>query len=275
MTQLDVVQKAAEMGFEGIEYTDLTPAPNATLREQLCEAKKIRCAAEQAGIEVVAYTIGANMFCGSHEADRLEVERLCRQLDVAAEMGAKIMRHDVCRSERIGDRIVGFSQMLEVIAENTRRVTEYAKSLGIRTCSENHGYVAQDSDRIEALWNIVAHENYGLLIDIGNFACVDESSVSAVSRLAPYAIHVHAKDFRIYPYGVKLPEEVRSFPSRGCNQLEACVIGEGHIPVEQCLSILKRAGYDSYLTVEYEGSEDCIKGIERGLCNLRSMTKRI
>lgn len=275
MTQLDVVQKAAEMGFSGIDFTDLTPVPKAALDDQLAYAKEIRRAAEAAGIRVVAYTIGANLYRGSHDADREEVERLCRQLDVAAEMGATILRHDVCKSERIGGRTVGFSQMLPVIAENARRVTEYAKALGIQTCSENHGYIAQDSDRMEALWNAVGHENYGLLIDIGNFACADDPSARAVSRLAPYAIHVHAKDFRIYPYGAEISDGVSTFPSRACNRLEGCVIGEGHIPVEQCLAILKRTGYDGYLTVEYEGAEDCISGIARGLANLRSMTERI
>lgn len=275
MTQLDVVQKAAEMGFSGIDFTDLTPVANATLEEQLAYAKEIRNAAEQVGARVVAYTIGANLYRGSREEDDREVERLCRQLDVAAEMGATILRHDVCKAERVGDRTVGFSQMLPVIAENARRVTEYAKTLGIRTCSENHGYVAQDSDRVEALWNAVAHDNYGLLIDVGNFACADDPSARAVSRLAPYAIHVHAKDFRIYPYGTAIPEGASTFLSRGCNRLEACVIGEGHIPVEQCLAILKRAGYDGYLTVEYEGAEDCISGIARGLSNLKAMVERI
>ena len=275
MTQLDVVQKAAEMGFSGIDFTDLAPVPNATLKDQFAYAKQIRLAAEEAGIQVVAYTIGANLYKDSRSADAAEVERLCRQLDVAAEMGATILRHDVCKSERIGDKTVGFARMLPVIAENARRVTEYAQTLGIQTCSENHGYIAQDSDRVEALWNAVGHENYGLLIDVGNFACADEPSARAVSRLAPYAIHVHAKDFRIYPYGTEIPDGVSTFPSRGCNRLEGCVIGEGNIPVEQCLAILKRTGYDGYLTVEYEGAEDCISGIARGLANLRSMTERI
>ena len=275
MTQLDVVQKAVEMGFSGIDFTDLKPVPNATLADQLAEAKRIRLAAEQAGVEVVAYTIGAKLYQGSREADEAEIERICRQLDVAAEMGATILRHDVCKSERIEGKTIGFTQMLPVIAENAARVTEYAKTLGIRTCSENHGYVAQDSDRVEALWNAVGHENYGLLIDVGNFACVDEDSVKAVSRLAPYAIHVHAKDFYIYPFGTAVPQGVSTFSSRGCNRLAGCVIGEGSIPVAQCLSVLRRIGYDGYVTVEYEGAEDCISGIARGLSNLRSMTERI
>ena len=49
------------------------------------------------------------------------------------------------------------------------------------------------------------------------------------------------------------------------------VIGEGDIPVKRNLAILKRAGYEGYLTVEYEGSEDCIAGISRGLANLKGI----
>ena len=41
--------------------------------------------------------------------------------------------------------------------------------------------------------------------------------------------------------------------------------------VKECLRILKRAGYDGWLSVEFEGMEDCIKALEYDLANLRSM----
>ena len=63
--------------------------------------------------------------------------------------------------------------------------------------SENHGFFAQDSDRVEKMVNAVASNNYGLLVDIGNFTCADEDPAIAVGRVAPYAFHVHAKDFHI------------------------------------------------------------------------------
>ena len=273
MTQLDVVQKAAEMGFEGIDFTDLKPFEGAEQKDRLAYAKQIRAAADAVGVEIVAYTVGANLYQGSPEADEAEVERLKDALEVAAVLGARIMRHDVCGTEKIDGRVIGFDRMLPTIAENARRVTEYAQTLGIRTCSENHGYVAQDSDRVERLYNAVGHENYGLLIDIGNFACVDEDCARAVSRLAPYAIHVHAKDFRIDPFDQKPAETKGVFRSRGCNYLSGCAIGEGDIPVARCVQILKRAGYDGYLTVEYEGIEDCIAGITRGMQNLQEYVK--
>lgn len=268
MTQLDVVKIASEMGFSGIDFTELKPVDEPTLEEQLAYAAKIREAAEQYGIEVVGYTVGANLYQGSPEADEAEVARLKGQVDVAVAMGAKVMRHDVCKKEQQPDgTVISFAKMLPVLAANARKISEYAATKGIKTCSENHGYVAQDSDRVEALYNTVDYSNYGLLVDFGNFACVDEDSAKAVSRLAPYAVHVHAKDFRIYPHG-RVTEE-KGFSTRGCNKLVGCAIGEGDIPVAQCVAIMKRAGYDGFLTVEYEGNEDCMVGIEKGHKNLK------
>ncbi len=269
MTQLDTIRAAAQMGFDGIEFTDLSPVKEATLEEQLAYAKELRREAEACGIEIVAYTIGANLYKSTEEENLFEVNRLKNQLKVADALGVKLMRHDVCRSEKIGDRVIGYDRMLPVIAENVREITEYAQALGIRTCSENHGIVAQDSDRIERLICAVDHDNYGLLVDVGNFACADENSCHAVSRLAPYAIHVHAKDFVIYPYGTPIEEGKKYFTSRGCNKLMGCALGDGNIPVEQCLAILSRAGYDGYVSIEFEGNLDCMTEIPKGLERLR------
>ncbi|MBQ9805262.1 MAG: sugar phosphate isomerase/epimerase [Clostridia bacterium] len=268
MTQLDVPRVASEMGIEGIDFTELKPNAEPTLQDQLEYAKQIRAEVEKYGIEVVGYTVPANLYQGSPEADEAEVERLKGQVDVAVAMGAKVMRHDVCKKERQEDgTVVSFAKMLPTIAANARKIADYAQSKGIKTCSENHGYVAQDSDRVEALYNAVDHENYGLLVDFGNFACVDEVCTKAVSRLAPYAIHVHAKDFRIYPHG-RVTEE-KGFSTRGCNKLVGCAIGEGDVNVAQCVAIMKRAGYDGFMTIEYEGNEDCMIGIEKGYKNLK------
>ncbi len=273
MTQLQTVAKAHEMGFSGIELTDLKPCDNPTLEQQLAYAKEIRAEADRCGMEIVSYTIGANLYHRTAKGSAEEVKRLKGQLDVAAALGAKLMRHDVCYSEKHDGVVVSFAQMLPTIAKNAREVTEYAQTLGIRTCTENHGFIAQDSDRVEALYNAVAHENYGLLVDMGNFACVDEPSVKAVSRLAPYAIHVHAKDFRFYPFGTETPEGIFALTTRGCNKIIGCSVGDGDIPVAQCVAILERIGYDGYLSIEYEGHEDCIEGIAKGLRYLKTIVK--
>lgn len=268
LTQLECVAKAKEMGFDAIEFTDLK---GDTLDEQKALALEIKKEAERVGIEINAYTIGANLYHECEEDSEREIERLKGQLDVAKLLGAKVMRHDVCYTLGKTGNARSFELMLPTIAKNARRVTEYAETLGIRTCSENHGFIAQDSDRVERLFNTVAHDNYGLLVDMGNFLCVDEDPVRAVSRVAPYAVHVHAKDFIRFDEAV----EGRTIMTRGASYIAGTVIGEGVVPVRQCLKILKRAGYEGYVSVEYEGKEDCIAGIERGLANLKRFISEI
>lgn len=125
------------------------------------KAKRIREVAEQENMPVVAYAIGANLYQDTPEACKAEVERLCGQVDIAEILGAPVMRHDVCYWLGKTGNSRSFDLVLPTISENARMITAYAQEKGIRTCMENHGYIAQDSDRIERLFNAVNHDNYG------------------------------------------------------------------------------------------------------------------
>ena len=269
ISQFDTVAKAKELGINTIEFIDLVPAYGKapTLEEQKEMAKRLHEEADRLGMTINAYTIAANLFCEG-DAAKAEIARLAGQLEVAKLLGATVMRHDVCYKTGTEGISRSFDMMLPTMAKNIRAVADYGKELGIRTCTENHGYIAQDSDRVERLFNTVCHDNYGILVDIGNFACADEDSAIAVSRLAPYAVHVHAKDFIKHPFSEHFNG---GFSTRGCNRLEGCAIGEGDIPVAQCLAILERAGYNGYVTIEYEGGKDCFEGIATGRDALLAM----
>lgn len=262
MTQFETIAKAKELGFDAIEFTTIDGESH---EERLKNAKKYREEAEKLGMIINAYTIGANLFKEDKAEATEEIERLKKELLVAKELGAPLMRHDVCYTLSKTGNGRSFDLMLPTIAKNARELTEYAQTLGIKTCSENHGFIAQDSDRVERLYNAVNHENYGLLVDMGNFACADENSATAVSRLAPYAIHAHAKDFIIRKERFGRCQ----LETRGCNYIGGVAVGEGDIPVKQCLAILKKAQYEGFLSIEYEGCDDCIDGIKRGLENLK------
>lgn len=255
MKQADVIETADKIGFSCVEFTDIE-GKNFDVQEE--NAKKIREKADSLGMEITAYTIFADFL---KDDVRAETERVKKQLHIAKILGAPVMRHDAFWSLSPAAR--SFELALSKISPAIREVSEYAETLGIRTCTENHGFIAQDSYRMEALFNAVNHRNYGLLIDMGNFVCADEDSASAVSRLAPYAFYVHAKDMLI-----KDASESGIF-TRGGNKFEGTVIGEGNIPIERNLRILKLAGYDGTVSIEYEGSMDCIDGVTKGFNNLK------
>lgn len=265
-TQLSIMKLAKESGFDGIEFTDLS-APDGMSEADY--ASLIREESEKLSLPVIAYTVGANLL-GENGLDA-EVERVCKKVDIAHILGAEKMRHDAAWSMPESMKTyAGFEQVLPVLADGCRKITDYAEAKGITTMIENHGFFCQDSDRVEKIICAAASPNFGALIDIGNFCCADEDSTKAVGNLARYAKHVHAKDFHIKS-GNGLNPGKGFFKSRGGNYLRGSIIGHGDIPVFQCLSILKASGYDGFVSVEFEGMENCLDGISVGFENLRSM----
>ena len=265
-TQLTIMKKAKEMGFDGIEFIDLS-APEGMSETEF--ASLIREESEKLSLPVIAYTISANLL--NDKGLEAEVERICRKIDVAEILGAGCMRHDAAWGMPDNSKsYAGFEQVLPTLVDGCRKVTEYAKEKGIVTMIENHGFFCQDSERVEKIICGVGNPNFGVLLDVGNFSCADENSAVATGRLASYIKHIHAKDFHI-KNGNGLNPGKGFFKSRGGNYLRGSIIGHGDIPVYQCLSIAKAAGYDGYVSVEFEGMEDCITGIEVGFENLKKM----
>ena len=266
MSQLEVIGKAKEMGFDVIEFSTLAVPEGETLEGF---AEKVREECERVGIRPTNYTIGADFLKGSGGDWAAEVERVKKEVDIARILGVPGMRHDATGgfpAEKKGGR--GFDDAPPALAKACRAVTDYAAEFGIRTMVENHGYFCQDSERVEKLINGVDHPNFGVLIDIGNFSVVDEDNAKAVGRLAPYAFHAHAKDFHLKPGSDPHPGRGWNI-SRGGNYWRGAIIGHGNVPIVACLRALKRVGYDGVLSIEFEGMEDVLTGISIGLENLR------
>ena len=103
---------------------------------------------------------------------------------------------------------------------------------------------------------------------MGNFLCADENPAMAFARVAPYAIYVHAKDFIVKPFDACDPGE-GAFRTRGGNFLRGTIVGHGNVPVKQCMYQLKKAGYDDYISIEFEGMEPVFEALRIGLANLK------
>lgn len=266
MKQIDVIQKAKDMGFDVIEFINFILEDGET---DEAFAKRAYEESKKVGIAIESYTIGSDFINGSEGNLEAEIERVKKEVDIAKLLGAQSMRHDATsgfHKDHVGPR--SFEAALPRLVEGYRAVTEYAASYGIKTMVENHGYFCQDSERVEQLVNAVDHPNFGVLIDMGNFVCVDEDPAKAVGRLMPYAFHVHTKDFHIK--SGMLPNPGRGwFQSRAGNYLRGSIIGHGDVPILQCLKLMKNMRYEGVLSIEFEGLEDPIQGIEMGLENLK------
>lgn len=267
MQQIEVIAKAKEMGFDCIEFSTISVPEGKTLPEFAAELK---AEADRCELPIMNYTIGADMLAGCNGDLDAEIARVKAEVDIAEILGCPGMRHD-CTFGKFPQDWKGaktFDAALPKLAAGCRAITEYAATKGIRTMVENHGRFAQESLRVEKLITAVNHENFGVLVDIGNFSCADDPSELAVGRLAPYAFHCHAKDFHIKS-GMEPCPGKGWFQSRAGNWLRGAIIGHGNVPVAQCVRNLVQNGYDGVLSIEFEGMEDVLTGIAYGLENLR------
>lgn len=262
MNIADVINWIAEQGGQHVEIVPI--GFELTGNPELVE--HIRKTAEAAGIEVSNYAIGAQFLQPTREDFKREVERVKEQVDIAAALGVKLMRHDVASlppAEATDER---FERDLPALVEACAIISEYAEQYGITTSVENHGYYIQAHKRVQRLVAEVNRPNFRTTLDIGNFMCADENSVEAVRANIGIASMVHIKDF--YLRGKDRNPGEGWFRTAAGNYLRGAIAGHGDIDLYEVLRIVKSSGYDGYLSLEFEGMEDCRTGSRIGLANV-------
>ncbi len=249
-TYTEICTIAKEIGFDGIEFVNLDAFGGVLGEASTAHAARIRTHCKEIGLDIFAYTVGADLLAQNREE---QVEATKRSIDIAHALGAKVLRHDLTWNLPQG---MSWQDAIPVMFPSVREITEYAQQAGIRTCSENHGFIFQNPERVKAVIDCVAHPNYGWLVDIGNFMCTDCDSLASVRIAAPYAFHVHAKDFKkIDAGGITTPAG---------NHIAGTILGHGVVDIQACMDELKKAGYEGTVSLEFEGPEDPIEAIKEG-----------
>lgn len=263
MSVADAIDFAADHGAEHVEIVPI----GFNLHENPELIGLIRSKASARGLDVSNYAVGANFAVDDEGAYEREVERVMREVDIAAQLGVKRMRHDVAACADVS--MSHFLSRLGRLADACRRVADYADRYGIVTSVENHGYFIQASDRVEALIYTVNRPNFRATLDIGNFLCADEHPEAAVRKLLPHASMIHIKDFYVRP-AARHPGEGWFRTTRG-NYLRGAIVGHGDIDIPGIVDAVRQSGYDGYVSLEFEGMEDCRTGARLGLETVRRL----
>ncbi|MCW3795349.1 sugar phosphate isomerase/epimerase [Paenibacillus sp. LS1] len=266
LTVPDAIRWIADQGGEHVEIVPM----GFSLIDNPELINEIKAVAKEVGIDISNYAIGAN-FAVQEDAEALEqeIQNVMRHVDVVAALGVKLMRHDVAFRPAPEGTVTQFEIDLPVLVKACQRIADYAAGFGITTSVENHGYYVQSSERIQRLLHETARSNFKTTLDVGNFLCVDEDPVSAVKNNIPYASIVHAKDFYWRP-SYRNPGEGWFQTSHG-NYLRGAIVGQGDIDMPEVFRVLKQSGYDGYISVEFEGMEDCKTASRIAMDNVRRL----
>jgi len=224
---------AEELGLAGVELEDKhigAPTP-----ERLAE---LRLTAERYGLAIVNIALMNNFGVAAAAGRRAEEARTREWMDVSRRLGSRFLRTFAGWPE--GERAVRWPDMIASL----RSVSREAERLGVRLVMENHnhgGFVQTSADVLTIL-NEVRSPALGLLLDTGNYL----DGLASIERTAGLARHVHAKFTRVGPDG-----------------------RDASVDHDAAAAVLRAAGYNGWVTVEYEGPEPGRTAVPRAVTYLR------
>lgn len=238
-------EKSKEWGFEGLEYVSGLYYPELE-KDDFSEAAmknfvdKSNAEAEKYGLKNLLIMIDGQGDLASTDAKvrKEAVENHYKWVDAAAAMG--------CHSIRVN--LNGTQEPEPWVAASVDGLTQlstYAKDKNINIIVENHGGPSSNGQWLADVMTKVNMPNCGTLPDFGNFCikrsagdyyeseCLEEYDIyQGVTELMPFAKAVSAKSYQ--------------FDEEG---------NEARIDYAKMLGIVKDAGYEGFIGVEYEGSE--------------------
>ncbi len=272
--EFDICGAIRWIAEEGGEHVELVPCGPFSIKDEndpLIE--RIKVTAAECKVDLSSYTFGANFVTGANgestpEEVAAEVERVKGQIRIAGALGVKFIRHDVGYVSTDLCTCEYFEKAILKVVEPCREIADYAKTFGITTSVENHGYLFQGSERIHRLVNLVDRDNFRTTMDVGNFCCADEDNVIAVMNNINIASFIHFKDFLIRK---KLPTGEGFFGTLHGRFLRGTITGHGDVDLFSIAKVIKDYGYDGYISIEFEGMEECKSAVKTSLANVKQL----
>ncbi len=253
---------AREVGVEGVQLwaVDYGPLPGGG---EPCLLDPDRCGRDcrRRVVELVeSYGLKISGLCAQLSSPRrfgglddpegldLRVEKTCRVLEMAAEMGAPIVTtHPGLIPEDPRD------PAYPVIRGAILRVAKCAEDVGAYFCIETGMEPARVLRRfLDDLGSPAVRVNY----DPANLLRFGvEEVVRGVELLGPWIAHTHAKDHN---------------PRTG-----SATVGEGLVPWREYLAALRRAGFSGWLALEDETGRNVVESLKRGRAFLQRLMAEI
>lgn len=231
MTMPDFVDRCAEIGIDGVELTSYYfPTP---LTDDYLVALKRRCFT--LGLHVSGTSVGNSFTVPAGPGREKQCAAVKAWVDHSAVLGAPVMRVFAGGAPKGTSEDEARKWVVECLEE----CCDYAGKKGVVLALENHGGVTATADGILSMIKAVKSDWVGVNLDTGNFR--GENAYDQIEQVAPYAVTTHFKSL------------VNGKPA----------------DLKRIVSILRKAGYRGYLSLEYEDREDPKTAVPRILKQMK------
>lgn len=227
----EIISTAKDMGFDGVEVrgvgnTLYAPEISVFSDEKMPETlNKLH----SINLDIPCVTSACLMY--DYQGGKL-IEEGKAYIDLAHKLGARFIRllgdEQPAPQGEIDDREVIKNTLLlsDYAAENAKEVTLLIETNGVYS----------DTKRLKNLIENIGRDNVKVLWDIHHpYRYFGETPEETFENVGEYVRYCHLKDSVLESDG----------------RIRYKMLGYGDIPLKEILTILKRSGYDSYLSLEW------------------------
>ncbi|MBN2665857.1 MAG: sugar phosphate isomerase/epimerase [Bacteroidales bacterium] len=244
----DCIDKAAAMGFDGIEFL---------LRQMQSEdnsyLQKLKRQAFHAGLDIMGFSTHQGFVFPDKKKRDEEIALTIRQLELAYQLGIPTMRlntgrwnttesfDDLMANKGIEPNLPGYTddQGFEWVIDAIEKCLPTAEKCGVVLGLENHWGLGRTAAGVLRIVDAVNSPWLQITSDTGNFL---ENQYEQLEMMAPKTFLVQAKTY---------------FGGGKWYTLD--------IDYKRVAEIFRKVGYKGYVSVEFEGNEDPMTAVPKSL----------
>jgi sugar phosphate isomerase/epimerase len=234
MDQMQWLELCAALKLDGVELLDIH-FPSLSQRYLKSVVKKCR----ELHLEIAAVSVSNDSGLPEKRLRAANRKKVSQWIGLAKDFGAPVLRV-FSGWPGLGNRLLYEKERTRLWPEmirHLRSLAERARAAGVVLALENHdhGGFTRTADDLLQILREVNSEHLKVALDTGDYL-VDSAEINgypALERVAYHAVLVHAKLYELDGQGKDLKQDY-----------------------ERIFDLLVGAGYDGYLSIEYEGPAD-------------------
>lgn len=180
--------------------------------------------------------LGTGVGLQDYQPEKIATAKRCAQL--AAFVGARGIRLFVGAHVKTLDEVP--NQNIPGIIRSVNEIAAFAAPLGVEVWLELHSWFSTGKN-MKLILDEVTEKNVKLIWDVIHSVEFGESPEETMAAVGEYIAHVHIKDGR-------KPQDPALL------HWELTAHGEGELPTAKVLELLQNAGYEGYLSLEWESA---------------------
>ena len=248
------IEKAAEMGFDGIEFllVQMQSEENSYLQ-------RLKRQAFHAGLDIMGFSTHQGFVFPEKEKRQSEIDKTIHQIELAYQLGVPTMRLNTGRWGTSGsfDELMdnkGIEPVLDGYTEDEgfkwvidaiEQCIPSAEKCGVVLGLENHWGLGRTAEGVLRIVNAIGSPWLQITSDTGNFL---ERQYEQLEMMAPQTFLIQAKTYfgggKWYTLDIDYP---------------------------RVAEIFRKVNYRGYVSVEFEGQEDPMTAIPKSLEMIRGV----